>query len=266
MSGIPFDPLGANSLAKSVQCVTEGTVKGAGNLLSRICLPAAEEFGYLIQDKVKHWRARNVEKTLEKANSKLPSNDNLSAHPRIVCDIIEKSSWIDDDYLQEMWAGLLASSCENNNPTDDNLIFVNILNQLTSGQVRILCYACENAKKYANIDGLPSAEELRITVENAKEIMGIQDIQRVDRELDYLRMLELIGTPGAFGNTGGGIMFNTGMVHLRPSCIALHLYVRANGSRLPPHEYFSLPLRNNQQGDVIDLLNTIEQSTGSPTE
>lgn len=42
-----LDVLGVKPIADSVNTVTKGTVDGASAFLSRICLPAAEEFGLL---------------------------------------------------------------------------------------------------------------------------------------------------------------------------------------------------------------------------
>lgn len=48
-----LDVLGIKPVAEAVNTVTKGTVEGASAFLSRICLPAAEEFGFLLQDKVR---------------------------------------------------------------------------------------------------------------------------------------------------------------------------------------------------------------------
>lgn len=81
-----LDILGAKPLSESVKTVTEGTVQGVSALLSRICLPAAEEFGFLLKDKVSNWRSNNAAKMAAKANKifeGVPSQEKLSAHPKI---------------------------------------------------------------------------------------------------------------------------------------------------------------------------------------
>ncbi len=55
-----LDILGIKPIADSVNTVTKGTVDGASAFLSRICLPAAEEFGLLLRDKVSAWRSNNA--------------------------------------------------------------------------------------------------------------------------------------------------------------------------------------------------------------
>jgi len=89
-------------------------VDGAGAFLGRICLPAAEEFGQLLRDRIKYWRAVNASKIAAMAEARLRAlnaGKSVQAHPRLVGAIIEQGSWTDDEEVQQMWAGLLASSC-----------------------------------------------------------------------------------------------------------------------------------------------------------
>jgi hypothetical protein len=128
------DLLGAKPIAESIHALTEASVKGSSAFLSRICLPAAKEVGLLLRDHVREWRADHANKIVAKAES-LVSNqadfDKLQAHPRLVAKIIEQGSWADSDEVQNMWAGLLASSCAIDGFDDSNLIFVDLLSQIT---------------------------------------------------------------------------------------------------------------------------------------
>ena len=68
-------------------------------------------------------------------------------------------------------------------------------------------------------------------------LFGTRDLQRLDRELDHFRELGLFG----FG-LGGGVNLEDGQTDLTPSPLAMHLYVRAQGSRLSPVAYWNLTL------------------------
>ncbi|WP_236446840.1 hypothetical protein, partial [Pseudomonas syringae] len=130
-----LDILGAKPVADALKTVTDGSVQGISALLSRICLPAAEEFGLLWRDKVSHWRACNAARMAAHAASiidKQTSASQLSAHPRVVFKTIEDSSWTDDDVVLSLWGGLLASSCTESGSDESNLMFINLLSQLTS--------------------------------------------------------------------------------------------------------------------------------------
>ena len=71
------------------------------------------------------------------------------------------------------------------------------------------------------------------------EVTGCQDVHRLDRKLDHLRIFELIGA-GGFGTGGGFVTHETLDASINVSALALHLYVRGQGSTASPTEYFSL--------------------------
>jgi hypothetical protein len=51
---------GLKPFGEATKILAQGTVDGASAFLSRICLPAAEEFGIVLKDQVRHWRNQNV--------------------------------------------------------------------------------------------------------------------------------------------------------------------------------------------------------------
>jgi hypothetical protein len=178
--------------------VSEGigaVAKDASEFLKLICRPAAEEFGLLLQDKVRYWRIKNLANITIKTKRIMDKQDgdvNLIATPRIVHSILENGSWIDDDRIQEMWAGLLASSCTKDGKDESNLIFINLLSQLTSSEVKILNYICESAEKKIGKHGLIYANDLLISLKDLQKITGIFDIHHIDREL-VSRQLSKVG-------------------------------------------------------------------------
>ena len=233
-----LDLLGIKGLSDSVRVATRGFVDGASAFLSRVCLPAAEEFGLALRDRVSAWRARNATRMLSKANTVYLANgpnpdDRLS--PRLAHIAIEEASWIDDDQVQDMWSGLLASSTSQEGHSDENLIFMNLLKQLSSLQVKILRLAVEKAVKRVSSNGLIVPIGLSVSIARLQELADVPDLQRLDRELDHLRELGLLGFGG-----GGGIHVGSGAADLTPSPLAIHLYVRAQGSRLSPAAYWNL--------------------------
>src|SRR5262245_44901711 len=96
-----LDVLGTKPLAEA----TQSALDGVGTFLGRICMPAAEEFGLLLRDKVSRWRANNASRVAKAAEALIesrPDGDKLQAHPRIVWSIVEHSSWTDEDVIQSM--------------------------------------------------------------------------------------------------------------------------------------------------------------------
>ena len=237
-----LDLLGIKPIAKSIDTVTTGTVNAAAAFLSRICLPAAEEFGLLLRDGVRGWRASNIASITQKAERKLKASNaasNVHAHPRLAFKILAEGSWIDDDLVQEMWAGLLSSSCSQSGVDDSNLIFVNLLSELTKVQARILCYICYNAKKKVSPNGLVTARDFTVQLDVLQSISQENDIYRLDRELDHLRGLALIHY--------GFSPDTTTDAELEPSSLALQLYVRTQGTRQSPVEFFGLEIPKTEE-------------------
>ena len=231
---VSLDVFGIRPVGVAVESLTKGAVDAAGAFLSRICLPAAEEFGLALRDKVSEWRAKNAFKMLQKAEEKLNANSGAEkrhAHPRLVASTLENGSWADNKLVQEMWAGLLASSCTEDGKDESNFIFINLLSQLVSTQVIILDHSCRSAKKIVSQGGWLLPESLKMTLEELIKLTGISDVMRLDRELDHLRSLELI--------MSGFDPYST-IAELAPTPLALQMYVRCQGFCGSPIEFFNL--------------------------
>jgi hypothetical protein len=238
-----LDILGIQPIAASIEKLTTAVVDGAAATLSRICLPAAEEFGLLLQDRVRYWRALNIAKLAMKTESKLKAlkvADSARAHPRIVSKILEEGSWSDDESIQEMWAGLLASACSEDGNDDSNLIFISLLANLSKSQARLVGHSCNSAEKFVNPGGLVLAQYLYISLEDLKNVTGESDIHRLDREMDHLRALNLID--GGFHPDG-----DAGSAQVTPTALSLHLFARCAGFRGSPVEFFMLSMKGKAE-------------------
>ena len=192
-----LDILGIKPLGDTINIVTTKSLEGLESFFNIVCKPALEELGFLIKDNVRAWRLNNVLKIIEKAKGKLNFENgelNIKIHPRIAFTIIENGSMIDNEMVQEMWAGLFAASCSKTGLEDENVIFVDILKQLTFAEAKIVKYSNENSRKILLGNGLIQSEVLVVSTKLLIEISGITEIHRLDRELDHLRNLGLIGS------------------------------------------------------------------------
>jgi hypothetical protein len=230
-----LDVLGLKSYGDAAKIAVEKSLDGAGAFLSKICLPVAEEFGLFLKDRVHIWRSLNVIKALKRAEKKykeIHGSEEKELHPRMLSSIIENVSWSDDDEIQELWAGLLVSSCTKDGKDDSNLMFINLLSQLSNSQVKILNYGCVNSKKLVSKGGWMHTESLEVSLKDLQNICQIEDFHHIDRELDHLRAVQLLD---AFG---GGFHPDTTDANINPSPLALHLFVRCQGSLENPVKYF----------------------------
>lgn len=234
-NGKSVDYLGIAPYGEALNTVAKEAMAGAGAFLGRICLPAAEEFGLLLRDKVAGWRTKNIIQITNKAEELLSSasEKDLHAHPRLVGKVINEGSWADDEKVKDMWAGLLASSCTKDGQDETNLIFMNLLSQITSVQAKIINHACESSKKNVSLAGWLHADHLQIELKQLQELTAINDFHRLDRELDHLRVLGLIDMAGGFNP------FSTS-ANITPSALALQMYVRCRGFSGSPVKYFGL--------------------------
>jgi len=189
-----------------------------------------------MQQKVNEWRSENASRILEKAKAKIRALGGIEieqAPPRLVFITLDHGSWHDQDEVQEIWAGLLASSCGRDGRDEGNLIFVNLLSQMTINEIRIFNYACTTAAKVVSPGGLIVADPLECDFHHLQSISGIEDVHRLDRELDHLRSLGLC--PYGFSPVDDDLLAD-----VTPSSLALHMYVRCQGFSGSPLAYFGL--------------------------
>ena len=233
-----LDLFGIKPIASAIDSTVKKSLEGIEGFLSLTCKPALGEIGQMAQDTVRYWRLNNTLKMLEKAKGKLDfQNDRfeLKSHPRIGLSIIENSSLIDNEFVLELWSGLFASSCTLDGQDDENLLFVDILKSLTTAQAKIIQYAVENSRKVLYPNGLVTADaKLKVHAEDLKRITGVDNIHRIDRELDSLRNMGLIPSLlGGFDVSGPELVAN-----ICPTYLALSLYIRCQGSSLDPDIYW----------------------------
>ncbi len=165
----------------------------------------------------------------------------LSAHPRVVKEIMENGSWCDDETLQEMWAGLIASSCDKINGDDINLLFVNTLKNLTFNQAKILNYICENCQMEVDKHGFIFAEHIDLKLEQIYEIIGVQDLHKIDTEFDNMSSTELLNGGPLLGHAQGFVFGDNELrAQLEPTPFAIALYVKSRGFKGTPKEYYQL--------------------------
>lgn len=229
-----LDVLGIKPIADSINLVVAATLDGARAFLSRICLPVAEETGLLFRDIVSGYRTERAVSVLLRAQAKgIP--DGAHAQPRIVHEVIDKGSWMDDPIVQDMWGGLLASACTEDGDDDSNMVFIDLLSRLTRLQARILNYAIESSRKRLSRLGLIMSSELKIDHATLFEAAGTKDLNALDCELDHLRELGLIGSAEL-----GGFAPHIESVDITPTSLALYMYIRCKGSRQSPAEFFNV--------------------------
>jgi hypothetical protein len=112
-------------------------------------MPAAEEFGLLLRDRVTAFRVRNLAAIAEKTQKKMKDRQietSGDANPLLIKTVIEDASWQEDDVIQEMWAGLLSVASGDSAALDDSLIYSDTIKRLTPFQARFLQMVYEDPR------------------------------------------------------------------------------------------------------------------------
>ena len=120
------------------EIIKSGAFDKLADVAHKLAGPLAEELGLLLADKAKLYRLKNwinvvkkTEKILQEAN--LPPT---AVPPRMFLPILEASSVENDEILQDLWAGLLASASERSDSLSPS--FIETLKQLTPSEAKML--------------------------------------------------------------------------------------------------------------------------------
>lgn len=227
------DILGIEPIGEAGLEVVKASIKGVSSFLEIVFKPGLEELGFLVKDQVRLWRLKNILRTLEKAQGKLEFDGkdiNLTANARVGISIMEGCSEVDNEELQDLWAGLFASSCTSDGKDDSNMNFVDLLRRMSSVEAKIIDYACRNCNKYIYPNQLIIAENITVSFDTLVKIAGTDDRYRLDSELDHMRSLELLLQGDTFVGSGGGFTVSDDRLeaNITPSSLALSLFYKTH--------------------------------------
>ena len=217
--------------------------EACGTILAKICYQVADEIGKSFAERASAWRAKNASLILEEAEAKykaISRSGKEHASPRLIHMVLDKGSWVDDSEMHEMWAGLLATSCTDDGRDESNLLFMNILGQLTSLQVKVLNYACQKVLVSTAKGGWIMASGLVVALDELVEITGVDDFHRIDRELDHMRDIGL-----------GQIGFHPGSkdASIYLSSVALQMYAKCQGFNGAVEEFYNIDIADGIASD-----------------
>lgn len=249
------DLFGIKPFGEATLKLTEASIKGVTSFLNIVFKPGLEELGYMFKDKVRLWRLNNILKVLEKAKGRLNFDGqelNLYANPRVGLSIMECCSEVDNEELQNMWAGLFASSCTPDGRDDSNMNYVDLLRRMSSVEAKILDYSCQKSKKMLFPNKLITADGVTVCLKEICEIAGTDNIYRLDSELDHMRSIELLRS-GMFSGGGFSVSNEHLDANITPSPLALNLYYKTHAIGISPIEFWGdqlIPVNND--GEIIN--------------
>jgi hypothetical protein len=197
--------------------------------LTHIAPSAEAAVRQLIRGGLSNRRVANVVEVALKAKNKLSSCEDraeLRAHEHVVLRITEDSSWADEDSIQQLWAGLLASSCMHE-PADESALFlIDLFSQLAPIHVRILVAACLRAAKTVTEMGVSASVQLTCSADEIMRISGSRDLVRIERDILHLSELGLFES-----RSKSSTLSLIDEANITPTSLGLELYARCHGYR-----------------------------------
>ncbi len=197
--------------------------------LRRICPPAAEEIKEMFHKTLSSVRVANAVEIAFKAERLLLHEPNalaMVAHPGLMVRILEHGTWVDVEWIQELWAGLLATSCTFEGQDESNLVFINLLSRMAPLPTQILTAACAKATRAMAESASVSPYLLVFSAEEMAKITRSNNLVKIYRsisELSELGLLEHSSKPSSHASLESA--------KAKPTNLGLQMYARCQGIR-----------------------------------
>jgi hypothetical protein len=205
--------------------------------LRRICPSATHELKLLFREGLSNLRIANAIEITNRAEMMLAAegnSDHLRSPEKVVLAIVKNGSWAEDASTQQLWAGLLATSCTLGGDDESNLPYLDLLSEMATIDGRLFVEACTKTQKTFAPSGAVSAKPLLCTSEDLIRIAGAHDLMKIDRNIFQLSLLGLLEPrvkPKYFSFDQDA--------NLSPTALGLELFARCQGYRGAPHEYYA---------------------------
>lgn len=137
-----------NLEGKALEKGLEKSIDLVGDWVNSLVKPSIDVVGEMMADRMKLWRFKNQVKIIQLAQ-KYVEDRNFTIkpiHPKSLYQILEYSSLEDEELMQDKWASLLANSINVESKASSSQIYIQILSQLTSMEVKILEHLFHNLK------------------------------------------------------------------------------------------------------------------------
>ncbi len=206
--------------------------------LCRLCPDASQDATRLVRTGLGNMRVANAVQIALGAESMLaldPKGYKMRADPRTMLRIIADGSWADEDWVQQFWVGLLATSCavEAKDQLDPDL--ADRFSQLAPVHVRIFQAACTKAEKVDSDDWQVVSKPLTFKVDEIQQIAGVQSVAKIERDVFHLANLGLLEE-----SVRSRSLLPAEEINVTPSSLGLRLYALCNGHRGMLQDFYGL--------------------------
>jgi len=163
--------------------VAEKGIDAAKGFLDKLIVPAIEETGLLIKDKVASWRFNNQVKILNKAKAKCEKNGikPKAINLKLLVPFLENASLEEEEEMQDKWANLL-SNLVDSEQNIENHVFPYLLSQISLSEFNILEKTLKDKRiRIARLD-----KELDLEVN-----LNVDEKERIRREINEIKNEEV---------------------------------------------------------------------------
>jgi len=199
--------------------------------LRRLCPWSADEVNHALLERFSNKRVACAVEVALKAEDILQRHGHV-AQPFIAADllmrILEGGSWIEEDWIRRMWAGLLVSSCSADGQDRSNLPFIDLLARLTPIHLRILSFVC-----HRGVEALAAGQSEAVLdlYSTAEELMEAADSHSFPRIQQTIGQLSSVGLLADTARPSYVVMSDRSKTKTTPTPLGLKMYARCNGHR-----------------------------------
>ncbi len=195
--------------------------------ICRICPAAADEAKRMLHKEFSNVRVASAVRIAYIAEEMLVRD--AGTEPRLapvelVVRILDIGSWADAEWIQQMWGGLLATSCTSDGEDQSNAIFIDMLSQLAPVHLRILGIASERAAKPG-----PVAGPFTVNCCTASELTKALDLSNLTKTLRSVQELADMGLLAAAKRSPSDPQDENARTAITP--LGLEMYTRCHGRR-----------------------------------
>ena len=197
--------------------------------LRRLCLWSANEVNHALLERLSNKRVTSAVEIALQAEDILLRSGHVAqpfVSSEIIVRIIEGGSWIDEDWIRRMWAGLLVSSCSADGQDRSNLQFIDLLARLTPIHLRIFSFACRRGVEALASGQSEAALDLDSTSE---ELMEAADSHSFSRIQQTIGQLSSVGLFAESARPSYVAMSDRSKTRTTPTSLGLRMFARCNG-------------------------------------
>ena len=205
-------------------------VKAQG-FLQRISPLAKSEIRHALHERLSNKRVASAVEIALQAEDVLSRNGvsgKLLAHSDVVMRIVEGGSWIEDNWIRTMWAGLLVSACTADGQDTSNMTFIDLLARQTPVHLRILSHVCRKVEEAVAAGASSKSVDVYCTAQELTDAADSHSLARIHQTVGQLATSGLIVESA---RPSYATVLDKEKTRCTPTPLGFAMYTRCNGRR-----------------------------------